>query len=126
MANVAPTAPDSGGIQYQAPVLGQKKKKKKLETEKKVMKRKYLMGANKIQEEVQRSTFAGKDVFIVDADTYYACRLGKRKYTRYEKYVGSGPVGQAIREYGLKFPKRPIILQNGEGGPMLYLKYGRS
>ena len=126
MANVAPTAPDSGGIQYQAPVLGQKKKKKKLETEKKVMKRKYLMGANKIQEEVQRSTFAGKDVFIVDADTYYACRLGKRKYTRYEKYVGSGPVGQAIREYGLKIPKRPIILQNGEGGPMLYLKYGRS
>ena len=126
MANVAPTAPDSGCIQYQAPVLGQKKKKKKLETEKKVMKRKYLMGANKIQEEVQRSTFAGKDVFIVDADTYYACRLGKRKYTRYEKYVGSGPVGQAIREYGLKFPKRPIILQNGEGGPMLYLKYGRS
>ena len=29
MGNVAPTAPDSGGIQYQAPVLGQKKKKKK-------------------------------------------------------------------------------------------------
>ena len=30
MGNVAPTAPDSGGIQYQAPVLGQKKKLKKL------------------------------------------------------------------------------------------------
>jgi len=29
MGNVAPTAPDSGGIQYQAPVLGQKKKIKK-------------------------------------------------------------------------------------------------
>ena len=28
LANVAPTAPDSGGIQYQAPVLGKKKKKK--------------------------------------------------------------------------------------------------
>ena len=175
MGNVAPTAPDSGGIQYQAPVLGQKKKKKKLEVEKekKVLKRKYLMGGNKIQEdskmgrqsddqlrklyktasakdqsspanksftkriekemkkrgiqeEIQRSTFAGKDVFIVDADTYYTCRLGKRKYARYEKYVGSGLLGQAIREYGLKYPKRPIILQNGEGGPMLYLKYGRS
>jgi hypothetical protein len=110
MGNVAPTAPDSGGIQYQAPVLGQKKKKKK----------------QTIGEEVQRTTFAGKDVFIVDSDTYYNCRLGKKKYGRYEKYVGNGEVGQTIREYGLKYPRRPIILQNGESGPMLFLKYGRS
>jgi hypothetical protein len=110
MGNVAPTAPDSGGIQYQAPVLGQKKKKKR----------------QTIGEEVQRTTFAGKDVFIVDSDTYYNCRLGKKKYGRYEKYVGDGEVGQTIREYGLKYPRRPIILQNGESGPMLYLKYGRS
>ena len=110
MGNVAPTAPDSGGIQYQAPVLGQKKKKKR----------------QTIGEEVQRTTFAGKDVFIVDSDTYYNCRLGKKKYGRYETYVGDGEVGQTIREYGLKYPRRPIILQNGESGPMLYLKYGRS
>jgi len=110
MGNVAPTAPDSGGIQYQAPVLGQKKKKKK----------------QTIDEAVQRTTFAGKDVFIVDSETFYNCRLGKKKYGRYEKYVGKGKVGQTIREYGLKYPRRPIILQNGESGPMLYLKYGRS
>jgi len=110
MGNVAPTAPDSGGIQYQAPVLGQKKKKKK----------------QTIDESVQRTTFAGKDVFIVDSETYYNCRLGKKKYGRYEKYVGNGEVGQTIREYGLKYPRRPIILQNGESGPMLFLKYGRS
>ena len=110
MGNVAPTAPDSGGIQYQAPVLGQKKKKKK----------------QTIDEAVKRTTFAGKDVFIVDSETYYNCRLGKKKYGRYEKYVGNGKVGQTIREYGLKYPRRPIILQNGESGPMLYLKYGRS
>jgi len=110
MGNVAPTAPDSGGIQYQEPVLGQKKKKKK----------------QTIDEAVQRTTYAGKDVFIVDSETYYNCRLGKKKYGRYEKYVGKGKVGQTIREYGLKYPKRPIILQNGESGPMLFLKYGRS
>ena len=110
MGNVAPTAPDSGGIQYQEPVLGQKKKKKK----------------QTIDEAVKRTTFAGKDVFIVDSETYYNCRLGKKKYARYEKYVGNGKVGQTIREYGLKYPRRPIILQNGESGPMLYLKYGRS
>ena len=110
MGNVAPTAPDSGGIQYQAPVLGQKKKKKK----------------QMVDESLQRTTFAGKDVFIVDSETFYNCRLGKKKYGRYEKYVGDGKVGQTIREYGLKYPRRPIILQNGESGPMLYLKYGRS
>ena len=115
MGNVAPTAPDSGGIQYQAPVLGLKKKKKK-----------ELLKGHKINESVQRTTFAGKDVFIVDSDTFHNCRLGKKKYGRYEKYVGNGEVGQTIREYGLKYPRRPIILQNGESGPMLYLKYGRS
>ena len=80
----------------------------------------------KIDEEVKIGTFAGKQVFVVDSDTYHQCRLGKKQYARYEKYVGKNNVGLAIREYGLKFPKRPIILQNGENGPMLYLRYGRS
>ena len=80
----------------------------------------------KIDESVKMSRFAGKDVFIVDSDTYHACRLGKKQYARYEKYVGKNRIGLAIREYGLKYPKRPIILQNGDSGPMLYLKYGRS
>ena len=79
-----------------------------------------------IDESVKMSRFAGKDVFIVDSDTYHACRLGKKQYARYEKYVGKNRIGLAIREYGLKYPKRPIILQNGDSGPMLYLKYGRS
>ena len=70
--------------------------------------------------------FAGKDVFIVDSDMFHDCRMGKKKYHRYEKYVGIKRIGNAIREYGLKFPKRPIILQNGENGPMLFLRYGRS
>ena len=104
--NSAPTAADSGNIQYQEPVLGKKKKKK-------------------IDEAVQVGTFAGKQVFVVDSDMFHQCRLGKRKYHRYEKYVGIKRIGKAIREYGLKFPKRPIILQNGEGGPMLYLRYGK-
>jgi len=101
--------------------LGLNFKKKKDDVKKAKALRKQMVG-----EEVQRTTFAGKDVFIVDSETYYNCRLGKKKYGRYEKYVGDGEVGQTIREYGLKYPRRPIILQNGESGPMLYLKYGRS
>jgi len=101
--------------------IGLTAKKKKEDTDKAKALRKKMVG-----EEVQRTTFAGKDVFIVDSETYYNCRLGKKKYGRYEKYVGDGEVGQTIREYGLKYPRRPIILQNGESGPMLFLKYGRS
>ena len=89
--------------------LGKKKKKKKIDEAK-----------------IITSTFAGKQVFVVDSDMYHQCRLGKQKYHRYEKYVGNKRIGKAIREYGLKHPKRPIILQNGENGPMLYLRYGRS
>ena len=101
-------------------------KKKKDDTDKaKKLRKQYLKGAD-MSEEVQRTTFAGKDVFIVDSDTFHSCRLGKKKYGRYETYVGNGLVGQTIREYGLKYPRRPIILQNGDSGPMLYLKYGRS
>ena len=79
-----------------------------------------------VGESVKMSTFAGKDVFIVNSDMFHDCRMGKKKYHRYEKYVGTRKIGQAIREYGLKYPKRPIILQNGENGPMLYLRYGGS
>jgi hypothetical protein len=81
---------------------------------------------DEIDEAVILGSFAGKQVFVVDSDTFHQCRLGKKQYARYEKYVGKKGVGLAIREYGLKFPKRPIILQNGENGPMLYLRYGRS
>ena len=101
--------------------LGLNFKKKKEDVKKAKALRKQMM-----DESVQRTTFAGKEVFIVDSETYYNCRLGKKKYGRYEKYVGNGKVGQTIREYGLKYPRRPIILQNGESGPMLFLKYGRS
>jgi len=80
----------------------------------------------KVEEEVKLGTFAGKQVFVVDSDMFHQCRLGKQKYHRYEKYVGKDSIGLAIREYGLKHPRRPIILQNGEGGPMLFLRYGRS
>jgi len=81
---------------------------------------------SKIIDDGYHGTFAGDDVFIVDSNTFHTCRLGKQKYHRYEKYVGDGKIGQAIREFGLTHPKKPIILQNGEDGPMLYLRYGGS
>ena len=72
------------------------------------------------------SRFANNDVFVVDTKTYNNARLGKQKYTRYEKYVGNDEIGNAIREYGRKNPKKPIILQDGENGPMIFLRRGRN
>ena len=92
-----------GEIKFQDPILGKKKKKKKSII----------------------TRFAGVECFEVNPDVFERSRWGKRKYTRYEKYVGNDEIGQAIREYGRKFPTRPLILKNNITGAMLYLKYGR-
>lgn len=70
------------------------------------------------------ATFAGCRVFEVDSDTFKKCRLGKRRYARYEQYVGNDEIGQAIREYGrTRHSKKGIILVDNITGAMLYLKY---
>jgi len=74
---------------------------------------------------VMMRRFANNDVFVVDDDTFKKARLGKKKFVKYETYVGKDDVGNAIREFGRKYPKKPIILQNGENGPMIFLRYGK-
>lgn len=69
-------------------------------------------------------TFAGCRVFVVDSDTFRKCRLGKRRYARYEQYVGDIPLAQSIREYAAtRRGRRGIILSDEKTGAMLYLKY---
>ncbi len=70
--------------------------------------------------------FANNDVFVVDTQRFNQARLGKKKYLKYEKYVGNDDVGNAIREYGRKYPKRPIIIQDSQTNAMTFLRYGRS
>lgn len=71
---------------------------------------------------VTRRKFAGVETFEVTNDIYHKCIQGKKKYARYEKYVGDCPTGQAIREYGRKNPKSSIILQNSNTGSMIYFR----
>ena len=80
----------------------------------------------KKKKKVEMSKFAGKDVFMVDSKYFYNARLGKNRYSRYEKYVGNDVVGEAIRQFGRANPDKPIILANREDGSMMYLKYGRN
>jgi hypothetical protein len=70
--------------------------------------------------------FAKNDVFVVDTERFNKARVGKKKYLKYEKYVGNDEVGNAIRDYGRKYPKKPIILQDDKTGSMIFLRHGRS
>lgn len=85
-----------------------------------------LTGDPPVFKKTMMRRFANNDVFVVDDESFSKARLGKKKFARYETYVGKDSVGLAIREYGLKYPKKPIILQNGENGPMIFLRRGRN
>lgn len=74
---------------------------------------------------VRRSKFANNDVFVVDQNRYMKARLGKRKYLKYESYVGNDEVGDEIRTFGRSNPNKPIILQCEKTGAMCFLRYGK-
>jgi len=74
---------------------------------------------------LRRKKFAGKQVFEVDDERFSNARLGKKKYAKYEDYVGNDELGEEIRQYGRNNPGKPIILQHEKTGAMMFLKYGK-
>ena len=52
-------------------------------------------------------------------------KIGKKKYDKYENYVGNDEIGQEIRQYGRTNPGKSIIIQDSLTGAMLYLKKGK-
>lgn len=70
--------------------------------------------------------FAGARVFSVPTNVFVNARLGKKKYAKWYNYVDEDNGGAEIREYGIKNPKAPIVLQDQASGAMMYLRYGRS
>ena len=68
--------------------------------------------------------FGGIDVFALDPKQFQKSRLGKKKYTRYSKYVGEDEAGQYIRAFARKYPKKPIIVMDSQSGCMKYLRHG--
>jgi hypothetical protein len=68
-------------------------------------------------------TFAGVDVFKVGDSEYNNCKLGKKKYARWDKYVDvESETGKRITGYAKKHPKKSIIVQHDKTDHMLYLK----
>lgn len=74
---------------------------------------------------IRRSRFAGHEVFEVTNDIFHECRMGKLRYHRYDKYVGNGDIGNAIKEYGKSNPSKPIIVKHEKTGALQFLKYGK-
>ena len=68
-------------------------------------------------------TFAGVDVFKVGDTEYNNCKLGKKKYARWDKYVDiESETGKRIYGYAKKNPTKSIIVQHNKTDHMLYLK----
>ena len=74
---------------------------------------------------LRRKKFAGKQVFVVNSDSFHKAKLGKKKFEHYSSYVGRDEVGQEIREYARQNPDEPIILEDELTGAMVYLRYGK-
>ena len=68
--------------------------------------------------------FGGVDVFAVAPNIYMKSRFGKKKFDRYKKYVGEDEVGEYIRMFARKNPKKPIILMDTSTGCMQFLRHG--
>ena len=68
--------------------------------------------------------FGGIDVFAIDPTHFQKSRLGKKKFTRYSGYVGEDEVGEYIRTFARKYPKKPIIVMDSQSGCMQYLRHG--
>ena len=69
-----------------------------------------------------KDRFMGMKVFDVDTERYMKSRLGKKKYTRYSRYVGEDEVGENIRAFGRKYPKEGILLRDVSTNHMIFLR----
>ena len=68
--------------------------------------------------------FAGSRVFKVPTKNFVMARMLKRKYQRFEQYVGDASIGKEIAEYANKNHGAGIVLEDESTGAMMYLRYG--
>jgi len=73
---------------------------------------------------LRRKKFAGNTVFVIDAERFNRCRMGKCRYHKYESYVGNDEIGEEIRQYGIKNKGKAIVVEDEKTGAMMFLKYG--
>lgn len=69
--------------------------------------------------------FAGNRVFKVPTKNFVMARMLKRKYQRFESYLGDEAITQEIREYANKNYGAGIVLEDEQTGAMIFLRYGK-
>lgn len=69
--------------------------------------------------------FAGSRVFKVPTKSFVMARMLKRKYAKFEQYLGDPEVAKQISEYANKNWKEGIVLEDEQTGALMYLRYGR-
>ena len=69
--------------------------------------------------------FAGSRIFKVPTKSFVKARLLKRKYARFEQYLGDADVSKQIAEYANKNHREGIVLEDEQTGALMYLRYGK-
>ena len=68
--------------------------------------------------------FAGNRVFKVPTKNFVMANMLKRKYQRFEQYIGDANIAEEIRDYANKNYGAGIVLEDEQTGAMLFLRYG--
>lgn len=69
--------------------------------------------------------FAGSRVFKVPTKNFVMAKMLKRKFAKFESYLGDPIIAKEISEYANKNWKEGIVLEDEQTGAMMYLRYGR-
>ena len=80
---------------------------------------------NQAEPGINKKKFAGSRVFKVPTKNFVMARMLKRKYARFESYLGDPVIAKEISEYANKNWKEGIVLEDEQTGAMMYLRYGR-
>jgi len=73
----------------------------------------------------KRKKFAGSTVFTVPTKNFVMAKMMKRKYAKFEQYLGDPIIAKEIAEYANKNWSEGIVLEDEQTGAMCYLRYGK-
>lgn len=74
----------------------------------------------------KRKKFAGATVFPVPTKNFILARMLKRKYQRFEQYIGDSSISKEIAEFANANYNEAIVLEDEQTGAMIYLRYGKN
>ena len=130
-AGVSGLTPETVGVSKSAMKKHKKKVKDQMKEEIKKDYPSFMEGLdrsirsyNSGPEKIMMKEKDGHPVFVVSKEEFEKCSSKKRrKYERWDKFFGKDShVGKKIKEYSLKNPNKPVLLQCSVTGDVVYLR----